>query len=105
MGGFFLDRHTRRLRTAPGDGPATDRRGRSSVALLRKENFARHRTRDRSLLLVILASAILIPELLHLVSDEIGSRTKRPRGRNGAIAGLAFALIYFGLRASCTQQQ
>jgi membrane-bound metal-dependent hydrolase YbcI (DUF457 family) len=51
-------------------------------------------------LLVILASAILIPELLHLVSDEIGSRTKRPRGRNGAIAGLAFALIYFGLRAS-----
>jgi membrane-bound metal-dependent hydrolase YbcI (DUF457 family) len=51
-------------------------------------------------LLVILASAILIPELLHLVSDEIGSRTKRPRGRNGAIAGFAFALIYFGLRAS-----
>jgi len=51
-------------------------------------------------LLVILASAILIPELLHLVSDEIGSRTKRPRGRNGAIAGLALALIYFGLRAS-----
>ncbi len=51
-------------------------------------------------LLVILASAILIPELLHLVSDEIGSRTKRPRGRNGAIAGFALALIYFGLRAS-----
>jgi membrane-bound metal-dependent hydrolase YbcI (DUF457 family) len=52
-------------------------------------------------LLVILASAILIPELFHLVSDEIGySRTKRPRGRNGAIAGFAFALIYFGLRAS-----
>jgi membrane-bound metal-dependent hydrolase YbcI (DUF457 family) len=51
-------------------------------------------------LLAILASAILIPELLHLVSDEIGSRTKRPRGRNGAIAGFVFALIYFGLRAS-----
>ena len=51
-------------------------------------------------LLVILASAILLPELLHLVSDEIGSRTKRPRGRKGAIAGLVFALIYLGLRSS-----
>jgi membrane-bound metal-dependent hydrolase YbcI (DUF457 family) len=50
-------------------------------------------------LLLILAAAILLPELLHLVSDEIGSRVKRPRGRNGAIAGLALALIYFGLRA------
>ena len=50
-------------------------------------------------LLMILAAAILLPELVHLVSDEIGSRAKRPRGRNGAIAGLAFALIYFGLRA------
>jgi len=50
-------------------------------------------------LLIILAAAILFPELIRLVSEEIGSRTKRPRGRNGAIAGLAFALIYFGMRA------
>jgi inner membrane protein len=50
-------------------------------------------------LLVILAAAILLPELFRLVSDEIGSRAKRPRGRNGAIAGLAFALIYFAMRA------
>ena len=50
-------------------------------------------------LMVILAAAILLPELFRLVSDEIGSRTKRPRGRNGAIAGLAFAVIYFALRA------
>jgi len=50
-------------------------------------------------LLVILAAAIVLPELFRLVSDEIGSRAKRPRGRNGAIAGLAFALIYFAMRA------
>jgi hypothetical protein len=50
-------------------------------------------------LLVILAAAILLPELFRLVSDEIGSRTKRPRGRNGAIAGLAFAVIYLAMRA------
>jgi inner membrane protein len=51
-------------------------------------------------LLVTLAAAILLPELLRLVSDEIGFRAKRPRGRNGAIAGLALVLIYFGSRAS-----
>jgi inner membrane protein len=50
-------------------------------------------------LLVVLAAAILLPELFRLVSDEIGSRAKRPRGRNGAIAGLAFAVIYFAMRA------
>jgi membrane-bound metal-dependent hydrolase YbcI (DUF457 family) len=50
-------------------------------------------------LLVVLAIAILLPELFRLVSDEIGSRAKRPRGRNGAIAGLALALIYFAARA------
>ena len=50
-------------------------------------------------LLVILAAAILLPELFRLVSDEIGSHSKRPRGRNGAIAGLAFAIIYFVMRA------
>jgi inner membrane protein len=50
-------------------------------------------------LMVVLAAAILLPELFRLVSDEIGSRAKRPRGRNGAIAGLAFALIYFAMRA------
>ena len=51
-------------------------------------------------LIVILVAAILFPELVRLVSDEIGARAKRPRGRNGAIAGLFFALFYFGLRAS-----
>jgi inner membrane protein len=50
-------------------------------------------------LLVILSAAILLPELFRLVSEEIGSRAKRPRGRNGAIAGLALALILIGIRA------
>jgi len=50
-------------------------------------------------LILILAAAIFLPELFRLVSDEIGSRATRPRGRNGAIAGLAFALIYFAMRA------
>jgi hypothetical protein len=34
-----------------------------------------------------------------LISDEIGARNKRPRGRNGAIVGLSFALVYLGLRS------
>lgn len=49
--------------------------------------------------LTILAAAILFPELVRLVSDEIGAHTKRPRGRSGAFVGLAFALAYFALRA------
>lgn len=50
-------------------------------------------------LLTILIAAILLPELFRLVSDEIGARTKRPRGRNGAIVGLLIATLYIGLRA------
>jgi membrane-bound metal-dependent hydrolase YbcI (DUF457 family) len=52
-------------------------------------------------LLFILSAAILLPELFRLVSDEIGSRAKRPRGRSGAIVGIAFALIFIALRALC----
>ena len=50
-------------------------------------------------LLVFLIATIAFPELLRLVSDEIGARNKRPRGRTGAIIGLSFALTYFGSRA------
>jgi len=50
-------------------------------------------------LLTILIAAILLPELFLLVSEEIGSRTKRPRGRNGALVGLTLAALYIGLRA------
>ena len=49
-------------------------------------------------LLTVLIAAIVLPELFRLVSDEIGARTKRPRGHNGAIVGLSLALIYLGLR-------
>jgi membrane-bound metal-dependent hydrolase YbcI (DUF457 family) len=49
-------------------------------------------------LLTILIAAILLPELFLLVSEEIGSRIKRPRGRNGAIVGFTFAALYIGLR-------
>jgi len=50
-------------------------------------------------LLTALIAAILLPELFLLVSEEIGSRIKRPRGRLGAIVGLSFAALYIGLRA------
>jgi membrane-bound metal-dependent hydrolase YbcI (DUF457 family) len=50
-------------------------------------------------LLTILIAAIAFPELFRLVSDEIGARSKRPRGRNGAMVGLALAALYIGLRA------
>ncbi len=50
-------------------------------------------------ILALLVAAILIPELLRLVSDEIGSRSKAPRGRNGAIAALVLVLIFAGLRS------
>lgn len=49
-------------------------------------------------LLTILIAAILLPELFLLVGEEIGSHTKRPRGRNGAIVGLMLAALYIGLR-------
>jgi inner membrane protein len=49
-------------------------------------------------LLIILASAILLPELFLLVGEEIGSRATRPRGRNGALTGLACAAAYLCLR-------
>jgi inner membrane protein len=50
-------------------------------------------------LLTILTAAIVLPELFLLVNEEIGSHTKRPRGRNGAIVGLTFAALYIGLRS------
>jgi len=49
-------------------------------------------------LIAILIVAIALPEVFRLVSEEIGSRDKAPRGRNGAIIGLAFAVLYLGAR-------
>jgi inner membrane protein len=51
-------------------------------------------------ILAILVLAIALPELLHLVSSEIGAKDKRPRGRTGAIIGLVAVVFYVGVRAS-----
>lgn len=50
-------------------------------------------------IVAILIAAIALPEFFHLVSSEIGAKDKRPRGFVGAIVGLAFVVLYMGLRA------
>jgi len=50
-------------------------------------------------ILAILLSGILFPELLRLVSSEIGAKDKTPRGRNGAIIALLLVAAYIGGRA------
>lgn len=50
-------------------------------------------------IITILVAAILLPELLRLVNAEIGSKDNGPRGRAGALLGLAVILIYIGARA------
>ena len=49
-------------------------------------------------ILTILIACIALPELLHLVSSEIGAKSKKPRGQTGAIIGLALVLAYVGAR-------
>jgi LexA-binding, inner membrane-associated putative hydrolase len=51
-------------------------------------------------ILTVLMLAIAIPELLRLVSSEIGAKSKRPRGQLGALVGLLLLLAYIGLRCS-----
>jgi membrane-bound metal-dependent hydrolase YbcI (DUF457 family) len=51
-------------------------------------------------IMAILIGSLLLPELLHLVSSEIGAKNKKPRGRLGAITGLALMLLYIGARAT-----
>ncbi len=51
-------------------------------------------------ILTILIACIAMPELLRLVSSEIGAKDKRPRGQTGAIIGLALVLVYVGARAT-----
>lgn len=50
-------------------------------------------------ILSVLVAAILLPELFHLVSDEIGAKDKKPRGKVGAIIGLTIIALYIGARA------
>ncbi len=51
-------------------------------------------------IIAVLLAAILLPELLRLVSDEIGAKDKSPRGRLGAIIGFVFVIFYVGARAT-----
>jgi membrane-bound metal-dependent hydrolase YbcI (DUF457 family) len=50
--------------------------------------------------IALLLAGILLPELIRLVSSEIGSKEKAPRGRNGAIVALLLILLYVGARAT-----
>jgi membrane-bound metal-dependent hydrolase YbcI (DUF457 family) len=50
-------------------------------------------------ILAILIAGILLPELVRLVTSEIGVKHKAPRGRNGAIVALSFIVLYIGARA------
>jgi inner membrane protein len=51
-------------------------------------------------ILAVLVAAILLPELFHLVSDEIGARDKKPRGQLSAVIALGVIALYIGARAT-----
>ena len=53
---------------------------------------------DLWILLILLAGGLL-PQLLALVTEEIGAKSKAPRGRVGAIVALLAVVIYIGGRA------
>jgi inner membrane protein len=52
---------------------------------------------DLWILLILLAGA-LFPQLLALVTEEIGAKSKAPRGRIGAIISLLAIFVYIGAR-------
>jgi membrane-bound metal-dependent hydrolase YbcI (DUF457 family) len=52
---------------------------------------------DLWILLILLAGA-LVPQLLGLVTEEIGAKSKAPRGRIGAIIALLAVFVYIGAR-------
>jgi len=51
-------------------------------------------------ILAVLIAGISLPELLRLVSSEIGAKEKAPRGRKGALVAFALVLIYSGARVA-----
>jgi inner membrane protein len=55
-------------------------------------------------ILALLATALLLPELLKLVSEEIGEQKKRSRGRGTAIIALAILVLYVGAKAALHRQ-
>jgi inner membrane protein len=50
------------------------------------------------LMLLALAAGLAIPGLLGLINQEIGARSKGPRGRTGAIVALVCVVIIWGVR-------
>lgn len=55
-------------------------------------------------ILIVLLAGLLLPLLLRLVSEEIGDRKKRVRGRTGAILALGFIAVYVCARAMLHSQ-
>jgi membrane-bound metal-dependent hydrolase YbcI (DUF457 family) len=51
-------------------------------------------------IILILLAALLLPELARLIGNEIGAKSKRPRGRTGAIVGLALVILYVAVRVN-----
>lgn len=51
-------------------------------------------------ILAILIAAVAVPELFNLVNAEIGAKSKKPRGRTGALVGLILLFAYIGVRAA-----
>jgi membrane-bound metal-dependent hydrolase YbcI (DUF457 family) len=50
-------------------------------------------------ILALLMGGIFVPELLRLITSEIGVKDKSPRGRRGALVALTVILMYVGARA------
>jgi len=46
-------------------------------------------------ILILLVAGIFLPELFRLVSDEIGAKSKKPRGQIGAVLVLSLVAAYF----------
>ncbi len=49
-------------------------------------------------LLILLLAGLFLPELFRLVGDEIGAKSKKPRGQAGAIIAFILIAAYFGAR-------
>jgi len=49
-------------------------------------------------ILLILVAGALLPQLLALVTEEIGAKSKAPRGRIGAVLALLAVFVYIGAR-------
>ncbi len=50
------------------------------------------------IILVVLMAGLVLPSLFSLVNDEIGARSKGPKGRGGAMAALVIFALIWGVR-------